>query len=112
MSSDTAKTRHISEDDFRSEIEGGSGVALVDFWAEWCGPCRMLGPTIDEIAEEYDGRVIVAKMDIDTNQTVPAELGIQSIPTVLFFKDGELVHREVGLADKGRLTATLDQLLG
>ncbi len=84
---------------------------LVDFWATWCGPCRMLGPVIEELATEYEGRVVVGKVDVDNNQEFAAKYGVRNIPTVLVFKDGEVVGRQVGVAAKKTYTDALDSLL-
>ena len=84
---------------------------LVDFWATWCGPCRMLGPVIEELATEYEGRVVVGKVDVDNNQEFAAKYGVRNIPTVLVFKDGEVVGRQVGVAPKKVYTDALDSLL-
>ncbi|ERI64727.1 thioredoxin [Capnocytophaga sp. oral taxon 863 str. F0517] len=84
---------------------------LVDFWATWCGPCRMLGPVIEELATEYEGRVVVGKVDVDNNQEFAAKYGVRNIPTVLVFKDGEVVGRQVGVAAKKIYTDALDSLL-
>ena len=84
---------------------------LVDFWATWCGPCRMLGPVIEELATEYEGRVVVGKVDVDNNQEFAAKYGVRNIPTVLVFKDGEVVGRQVGVAAKKPYTDALDSLL-
>ena len=84
---------------------------LVDFWATWCGPCRMLGPVIEELATEYEGRVVVGKVDVDNNQEFAAKYGVRNIPTVLVFKDGEVVGRQVGVAPKKIYTDALDSLL-
>ena len=84
---------------------------LVDFGAEWCGPCRTLGPIIEELATEYEGRVVVGKVDVDNNQEFTAKYGVRNIPTVLMFKDGELVGRQVGVASKKTYTDSLDSLL-
>lgn len=84
---------------------------LVDFWAAWCGPCRMVGPIIDQISEEYEGKAIVGKLDVDANQEFAAKFGVRNIPTVLVFQNGELVGRQVGVAPKNAYTDAIDSLL-
>lgn len=100
----------ITNDNFK-DIITGSPVVLVDFWATWCGPCRMLSPVVDEVAAEYEGRVTVAKCNVDDADDVAADAGIRSIPTLLFFKNGEVVDRTVGAVPKATITAKLDALL-
>ena len=84
---------------------------MVDFWAAWCGPCRMVGPIIDEISEEYEGKAVVGKVDIDSNQQYAAQFGVRNIPTVLVFKNGELVDRKVGVSSKNDYAQALDSLI-
>ncbi len=84
---------------------------LVDFWAAWCGPCRMVGPIIDQISEEYEGKAIVGKLDVDANQEFAAKYGVRNIPTVLVFHKGELVGRQVGVSPKNAYTDAIDSLL-
>jgi thioredoxin 1 len=98
----------FTDANFDQQAVNGSMPALVDFWAEWCGPCRMLGPTIEEIAKDYSGRVLVGKMDTDANQATAVKLGIQSIPTVMLFKNGKLVQKWVGVRPKAEFTKALD----
>jgi thioredoxin 1 len=84
---------------------------LVDFWAEWCGPCRMVGPLVEEICEEYKGKAIVAKMDVDSNPIMIAKFGIRNIPTILFFKNGEVADKQVGAVPKTVIAQKIDALI-
>ncbi len=88
-----------------------SGVVLVDFWAEWCGPCRRLAPTVDQLASDFDGRAVVGKLDVDANPNVAARFQIRGIPTILIFKNGELADTVVGLASKEDLSGRIEQQL-
>jgi thioredoxin 1 len=100
----------LTEANFKDTIK--DGVALVDFWAPWCGPCRMIAPVIDELAEEYEGKAKICKVNTDEQPAIAQEFGIRSIPTILFFKDGELVDQMVGAASKGVFEEKLNALLG
>ena len=100
----------VTDNNF-DEILASSKVVLVDFWAAWCGPCRMLSPTVDDIAAEYEGRITVAKCNVDDCEEVTAKVGIRNIPTLLYFKDGALAERSVGLVSKADIEAILNQLL-
>ncbi len=93
-----------------ADLISSEKVTLVDFWAEWCGPCQMLGPVVEEIAGEYADKAIVAKLDVDANPNISAQFGVRSIPTLLFFKGGELVKKMVGVQPKSALTEALDTL--
>ena len=84
---------------------------VVDFWAEWCGPCRMISPIIDELSSEYEGRVNIGKVDVDSNDEIVSQFGVRNIPTILFFKNGAVVDKQVGAATKAALTAKVDALL-
>ena len=84
---------------------------LVDFWAAWCGPCRMVGPIIDELSKEYDGKAVIGKVDVDSNQEFAAKYGVRNIPTVLLFKDGELIDRKVGVSPKQVYAEAIDSAL-
>ncbi|HHB12584.1 MAG TPA: thioredoxin TrxA [Chromatiales bacterium] len=103
------KIVHVSDDSFEQEVLKSDKPVLVDFWAEWCGPCKMIAPILDEIAEEYDGRLKVAKLDIDDNPQTPPKYGIRGIPTLMLFKNGEVEATKVGALSKSQLTAFLDQ---
>ena len=100
----------ITDANFEELVNSGKPMVL-DFWAEWCGPCRMVGPIIDELATEYEGRVTIGKMDVDNNNDVVAQFGIRNIPTVLFFKDGKVVDKQVGAATKTTFVSKIEALL-
>lgn len=104
------KTLEITDSNFNNVISKNKTV-LVDFWAEWCGPCRMIGPVIEELANEYEGKAIIGKLDIDSNQESSVKYGVRSIPTILTFKDGEIVDRQVGAVPKETLTNVIDSQL-
>ena len=99
----------VSDDSFDNEVLSASGPVLVDYWAEWCGPCKMIAPVLDEIADEYDGRLTVAKLNIDDNPNTPPKYGIRGIPTLMLFKDGEVAATKVGSVSKTQLTEFVDQ---
>ena len=84
---------------------------IVDFWAEWCGPCRMVGPIVEEVGVDYEGKAVVAKVDVDSNPGITAKYGIRNIPTILFFKNGEVADKQVGAVPKSTLVSKLDALL-
>ena len=100
----------ITDSNFQEILAEGKPVVM-DFWAPWCGPCKMVGPIIDELATEYEGKVIIGKCDVDENGDVAAEYGIRNIPTVLFFKNGELVDKQVGSAPKSAYEAKIEAIL-
>lgn len=101
---------NVSDANYKEVLAAGQPVVL-DFWAEWCGPCRMVSPIIDELAEEYAGRITVGKVNVDENDTAVAEYGIRNIPTVLFFKDGQVVDKQVGAAQKAAFVEKINKLL-
>ena len=101
----------ITDSNFEETVLKSDKPVLVDFWAAWCGPCRMVGPIIDEISEEYEGKAVVGKVDIDSNQQYAAQFGVRNIPTVLVFKNGELVDRKVGVSSKNDYAQALDNLI-
>ena len=100
----------ITSENFES-LKNGEQPLVVDFWATWCGPCRMVGPVISELAQEYDGRVVVGKCDVEENEALAMEFGIRNIPTILFFKGGQLVDKIVGAQAKARIQEKFDALL-
>lgn len=101
----------FTDANFKEEVLDSDGVAVVDFWAEWCGPCRIIGPVIEELAHEYEGKVKVGKLNVDFNQDVSLQYNIRSIPTILILKDGEVVHRHVGTTSKKELADRIEAAL-
>ncbi len=109
MASDLIK--HISDASFESDVLKADKPVLVDYWAEWCGPCKMIAPILDEVSASYQGKLQVAKMNVDENRDIPAKFGIRGIPTLMLFKDGQLAATKVGAMSKSQLTAFIDQQL-
>ncbi len=109
---ENGKPIHVTDADFSDKVEGAGGLALVDFWAEWCGPCRMVAPIIEQLATEYEGRLTVAKVDVDDNQQTATRFNIRSIPSILFFKDGKHVDTVVGAVPKPQLERKIQEHLG
>jgi thioredoxin 1 len=105
------KIVHVTDDNFENEVLQSAQPVLVDYWAEWCGPCKMIAPVLDEIAGEYEGRVKIAKLNIDDNPNTPPRYGIRGIPTLMLFKDGEVEATKVGAVSKSQLTAFIDSNL-
>ena len=100
------KAVEITDANFEEIIK--SGTVLVDFWAEWCGPCKMIGPVVEELAGEFEGKAVVGKVNVDENATISAKFGIRSIPTLLIFKDGEIVDKQIGAVPKAVLSKKLE----
>jgi len=101
----------LTDKNFHEMAVNIEGVAVIDFWAEWCGPCRMIGPIIEELHHEYAGKVVVGKVDVDTNPEVSMKYGIRNIPTVLFLKNGEIVDKQVGVTTKQNFVNKIEALL-
>ena len=109
MSSDLIK--HITDDSFAADVLNSDKPVLVDYWAEWCGPCKMIAPMLDEVSKDYDGRLQIVKMNVDENPDVPAKFSIRGIPTLMLFKNGAPVATKVGALSKSQLTLFLDSNL-
>ncbi len=103
---------HISDSDFESRVLNSEMPVLVDFWAPWCGPCKRIGPLVEEVASGYEGKLLVMKINVDENQETATKFGVRSIPTVFIFRGGEIVERVVGLVSRGDLVALVDRSLG
>ncbi|TWU68632.1 thiol reductase thioredoxin [Shewanella algae] len=102
------KIVYLSDDSFENDVLKSEQPVLVDFWAEWCGPCKMIAPILDDVAEEYAGKLTIAKLNIDQNNASPVKYGVRSIPTLLLFKNGELVANQVGALSKTQLKEFID----
>ena len=101
----------VTDASFEADVLQSSLPVLVDYWAEWCGPCRSIAPVLDELATQYEGKVLIAKMNVDENRDVPAKFGIRGIPTLMMFKDGQLAQTQVGAVGKAQLVAFIDKNL-
>ena len=101
----------ITDANFEEIVLNSDKPVLVDFWATWCGPCRMVGPVIDQVSEEYEGKAVVGKVDVDANQEFAAKYGVRNIPTVLLFHKGEIIERKVGVSPKEAYTSAIDAAL-
>lgn len=100
--------KHVTDTNFATEVLNSPKPVLVDYWAEWCGPCKMIAPTLDEAAETFAEQLDFAKINIDENQRIPAQFGVRGIPTLMLFKDGEVIATKVGALSKSQLTAFID----
>lgn len=108
-SNDMSNAVAVTDATFEQEIEKHDGLAVVDFWATWCGPCRMIGPMLEQLASEYNGKAKVAKLDVDSNQQTSMRFNVRSIPTILFFKDGKLVDTVIGAVPKAKLESKFQE---
>ena len=109
MASDLIK--HVTDATFEADVLKSAQPILVDYWAEWCGPCKMIAPILDEVSAAYAGKLNIAKMNVDENREIPAKFGIRGIPTLMLFKDGQLAATKVGALSKAQLVAFIDQQL-
>ena len=103
--------KHTTDATFDADVLKSATPVLVDYWAEWCGPCKMIAPILDDVATSYEGKLQIAKMNVDENREIPAKFGIRGIPTLMLFKNGELAATKVGALNKSQLTAFIDQQL-
>ncbi len=107
----SALIKHVTDATFENDVLQSAQPILVDYWAEWCGPCKMIAPILDEVSTAYEGKLNIAKMNVDENREIPAKFGIRGIPTLMLFKDGQLAATKVGALSKAQLIAFIDQQL-
>lgn len=103
--------KEFNDSNFQTEVLSSDKLSVVDFWAEWCGPCRMVGPIVEELSKEYDGKAVIGKLDVDSNPNVSMQFGIRNIPTLLIFKNGQVVDKQVGVAPKAVLAQKINAQL-
>ena len=103
--------KHVTDASFETDVLNSTQPVLVDYWAEWCGPCKMIAPILDEVSSAYEGKLQIAKMNVDENREIPGKFGIRGIPTLMLFKQGQLAATKVGALSKAQLTAFIDQQL-
>ena len=108
----TSTMVHVTDESFDSKVKRAGKPVLLDFWAPWCGPCHAIAPTLEEIADDYAGRLVVAKLNIDESPRTPSQLGIRAVPTLMLFKDGEVKATAMGVQPKSKIAAMLDEHLG
>lgn len=104
-------SKEMNEATFKAEVIDAKAVAMIDFWAPWCGPCRVMGPLVDNLSKKYEGKIVVAKVNVDENQNLAGQFNVMSIPTILFFKDGKVVHTHVGSTTEADLNNKIQQHL-
>jgi len=104
----SSKIQHVTDDSFEPDVLKSDMPVLLDYWAEWCGPCKQIAPVLDEVAKQYEGRLKIAKINVDENRQVPAKFGVRGIPTLMLFKNGNVEATKVGALTKSQLTAFLD----
>ena len=105
-------TKKVTDTSFQDDILNSDGPVVIDFWAEWCGPCRQIGPALEELSDEYEGKVTIAKLNIDESPETPGKYGVRGIPTMMLFNGGELVATKVGAAPKSQIKAWIDESVG
>ncbi len=106
-----SKIKYVTDASFEQDVLKADGPVLLDFWAEWCGPCKMIAPLLEDMAKEYDGKITIAKINVDDNPKVPSEFGVRGIPTLTIFKNGQVAANKVGALSRSQLTAFIDSTI-